>query len=282
VRLADGLVALRQETPGEARTELAVVRLLRALAASDEAVTLVLPPEQARGVLTVGDLALICRMVRPGIELRVRSGRELVVPDPSGELAPVSAVPPSRELVDVASLAFGAIPIEWASYSDAIAAEHLGIPILGERGGEVVVGIDARDQAMAKEAGVEALGQARHLLSLVRDARRGRHARIDLVSYGVGRWLRAQDDRALERFEVGPLGRSPDRAFARRGATLYGFASGLNVLVVLEAALLLARAPRLAEVSFVLEGSPHPLVIELVRLLGMHARFESRSLSDGR
>jgi hypothetical protein len=282
VRVADGVVTLRPDPTGERRAELALVRLLRVLAEADDPVTIVLGEEQAGGTFDPADLAELCRLVRCGIDLRVRRGRELVVPMPQRGLFPVAARPPSELLAGVAGEVFEGLPVEWAAYADAVAAEHLGVPIVGERDGELVVGIDPRDQAMAREAGVGVAEQARRLLSLVRASRAGQRTRVDLSRFALGRWLRSSILREdLVPFEIGPLGRGPDRAFAHAGDVLFAFASGANPLVVLEAALLLARASQWTSVTFVLEGSPHPLLVELGRLLGMHARFESRSLLDG-
>ncbi|WP_298334154.1 hypothetical protein [Ferrimicrobium sp.] len=205
--------------------------------------------------------------------------------------SPLAAVAPGTLPVRLQALAqqvFGrAAQPEYAWYQGSVFAEYRGIPVLGMAGESLVVGIDPRDQAMAKEAlmtpeSLEAF--AREVLLTLLGSRERRQGRFDFSRVALGRLLRSRfrvEHPEVMPIEFGTVGQARSRAYAKTGQDFCGFGSAVDLWLVVETAALWRLAGQARQVTYVLDGEPMKAFVELARLVGVPYSIEVKELTGG-
>lgn len=176
---------------------------------------------------------------------------------------------------------------EFAQYRGSFFAEYLGIPVIGMIGDTLVAGIDPRDQAMAQETAMnqEALLSFAHdIVVNLSASRRQRSGRYDFSRVAVGRLLRSlylSDRDDIVALEFGEVGQGRARAYAIGDGTFYGFGGGLDIWLVVEAAILCRVGISTSHVAYVLDQEPLRAFNDLARLVGVSYSIEVKELTGG-
>jgi hypothetical protein len=238
-------------------------------------------------LLKVEDLHSAFACSRPAIELFVIDGAEILPLVSHSSLRPVISREIPVTFQRLAEQVFGSLGTpEYACYSGSVFAEYLGIPVLGMAGESLVVGIDPRDQAMARETAMTSdalLSFAREIVVTLAASRRQRSGRYDFSRVAVGRLLRSLyiPDRAdIVPVEFGEVGHARARAYARGSGSFYAFGSGLDLWLTIEAAAVCQLGGE-SHVVYVLDHEPLRAFTELARLVGVSYSIEVKELTGG-
>ncbi|WP_276969740.1 hypothetical protein [Ferrimicrobium acidiphilum] len=258
----------------------------------DLACSVVLPTSLASHrsqlLLKVEDLRLAFSWADPTIELLVLDGVEIspLSSRPALEPVPVQGIPgPFQRLVDQV---FGSLASpEYVCYRDSFFAEYLGIPVLGMVGEALVVGVDPRDQAMARETAMTSealLSFAHEIVETLVASRLKRSGRYDFSRVAVGRLLRSlyiPHRAGIIPLEYGEVGQARARAYASGGGTFYGFGSALDLWLIVETAVLCQPEGEASQVVYVLDQEPLSIFAELARLVCIPYSIEVKELTGG-
>ncbi len=227
------------------------------------------------GPVSVGDLRRALVTAAPPADLLYLEGGQLMEVPNTGRLVPVSGAEASAELEEM----IGGLPLdrdllEVATYFDGTFLEYQGVPVVGIRDGEVVVGVDRRDQEMMAQAEPSAAGRlaaAGPLLELVIAARNGRLGRHDLSDFAVGRRLRYQAmtaSQAMIPLEISDSGGPGDRAYALEGDDLWCFGRGTDPYLAVEGLVVGSAMVGVGRICFSTSSGPHPSLQELAGIFG--------------